>query len=130
MTLTAGAVEAAVRVYYEALSKGDIDAAAAMFSPDAVMRDPVGTPPATDDAARRQKYAGILLAFDAFTIAPATIIVGGDEAAAAWTVDARAKSGREVRFSGISTFTLDSTGRITAMSAYLDIAAVAAAMQG
>jgi ketosteroid isomerase-like protein len=130
MTLAADAVEAAVRAYYEAVSKGDIEAVAAMFTRDAVMRDPVGAPPATDDAARRLKYTGILVAFDDFTIAPATIIVGGDEAAAAWTVDATSKSGRDVRFSGISTFTLDSTGRITAMSAYLDIAAVAAAMQG
>jgi steroid delta-isomerase len=114
--------------YYATLSAGDIDAVAALFAPDAVMRDPVGAPPATDDASRRQRYAGIKLAFDAFAIAPVTVIAGGTEAATTWSAAATAKNGREVTFSGISTFGFDAEGRITAMSAYWDPAVMAAAL--
>jgi ketosteroid isomerase-like protein len=119
-----------VEAYYVTVSAGDIDSVAAMFTPAATMRDPVGAPPACDDAARRQRYAGIRLAFDAFAIAARTIIVGGDEAAAAWIARATAKDGRAVEFSGISTFVFDAEGRITAMSAYLDLTQAAAAASG
>lgn len=115
-----------VEAYYATVTAGDIDSVAAMFTPTATMRDPVGAPPACDDAARRQRYAGIRLAFDAFVISATTIIVGGDEAAAAWVAHATAKDGRAVEFGGISTFTFDAEGRIAAMSAYLDLTQAAA----
>jgi len=121
-------VESRVRAYYAAVRSGDIDAVAALFATDAVMRDPVGAPPATDDAQRRQRYAGIAAAFDAFSIDADEVIAGGDEAAARWTISGTSKGGRAVRFGGISTFAFDGEGRITIMSAYLDMASAAKAM--
>lgn len=124
----ASSIESGVRAYYEAVSAGNIDSVLAMFAPDAVMRDPVGAPPARDNASRRQRYAAIKAMFDAFAITPDRVIVGGDEAAAAWTIRATAKSGRNVTFSGISTFAFDAGGRIVSMSAYFDTAQVVAAL--
>jgi steroid delta-isomerase len=121
-------IDTLVRAYYDAVTAGAIDGVLAMFAADAVMRDPVGAPPATDETARRQRYAGIKAMFDAFAITPEHVIVCGDEAAVAWTIRATAKSGRDITFSGISTFAFDANGRIAAMSAYLDSAAVAAAL--
>jgi steroid delta-isomerase len=122
------AVRDAVSVYYAAVRAGDIDKTAALFAADAVMRDPVGAPPATDDASRRQRYAGIAAAFETFEIVEEHVIVCGDEAAARWTARGKTKSGTDVRFEGMSTFVFDAERKITSMSAYFDLAAVVAAM--
>jgi steroid delta-isomerase len=126
--MTPDEVRRAVERYYAAVSARDIDAVVAMFAPDAVMRDPVGTPPATDAAARRQRYDGIALAFEAFAITPDRIVVTGDEAAAGWAAAGKARTGRAVTFDGISTFVFDADGRISAMSAYWDVSAIITAM--
>ena len=125
-----GAIRAAVAAYYAAVRAGDVDAIAPMFAPAAVMRDPVGMPPAADDASRRQRYAGIAAAFETFGIFEDQVAVCGDEAAARWTARGAAKDGKQVSFEGISTFVFDDDGNITSMSAYFEIAAVIAAMQG
>ncbi len=129
MTLSSDSVRKAVAAYYAAVRAGDINAIAPMFAPDAIMRDPVGTLPAADDAARRQRYAGIAAAFDSFAILEDDVIAAGGEAAARWTATGKTRTGKDVRFEGISTFTFDAGGRITTMSAYFDLAAVMAAMQ-
>lgn len=121
-------MKAQVAAYYDAVSRGDVDDVLAMFAPDAVMRDPVGTPPAVDEAARRQRYAGIGAMFEAFAIEADEIVVCGSEAAARWAARGSTHAGREVRFSGISTFTFDDGGLITAMSAYWELAVVVAAL--
>ena len=122
-------IRGAVEAYYDAVSAGDIERVLAMFAADAEMRDPVGTPAASDDMARRQRYAGIGAAFESFTIQPGVIRVGGDEAAATWSASARAKNGRDVAFDGISTFAFDAERRIAKMWAYWEPAAIVAAMQ-
>jgi steroid delta-isomerase len=114
-----------VEQYYRAVSAGDIDAVCAMFSEDAAMRDPVGTPDLTTDQERRERYARIAPAFATFAITAHEVIASGDEAAARWTARARTHNGRDVEFTGISTFVFDADGRISAMSAYWDAAAMA-----
>ena len=126
--MTPDDVRAVVERYYAAISARDIDAAAAMFAPDAVMRDPVGMPPATDARTRRERYDGIALAFETFAITPERIIVAADEAAASWTASGKARTGRELSFEGISMFAFDENRRITHMSAYWDMSAIVAAM--
>ena len=119
-----------VAAYYASITRGDLEATLGLFAPDAEMRDPVGTPPACDDMARRQRYAGIGAAFASFAIAPDQMIAGGDEVAARWTADARTHAGKQVRFGGISVFVFDAEGRIAQMSAYWDPAAVAQQLAG
>jgi len=121
-------VRAAVERYYAAISARDIDAVIAMFAPDAVMRDPVGMPPATNARTRRDRYDGIALAFEMFAITPDRVVAVADEAAASWSAAGRARNGRDVTFDGISTFGFDADGRITHMSAYWEVSAIAAAM--
>ena len=130
MTLDASAVHDAVAAYYDAVRNDDIDRIAGMFAADGVMRDPVGTPPAADDTARRKRYAAISAAFATFGISEEQIIVGGNEGAARWTAHGTSKGGADVRFEGISTFVFDGGGKIAVMSAYFDVAAVVAAMSG
>jgi hypothetical protein len=101
-----------------------------MFAPDAVMRDPVGMPAASDDASRRQRYDGIALAFETFAISAGRIIAVADEAAAQWSASGKARNGRDVTFDGLSTFAFDAEGRIRQMSAYWDVSAIMAAMAG
>ena len=128
--MTPDEVRAAVNAYYAAVNARDIDAVRPMFAADALMRDPVGMPPATDVAARRQRYEGIAAAFETFTITPHQVIAVVGEAAARWTATGRARNGRDVTFDGISTFTFNEEGYITRMSAYFDVAAIVTAMGG
>jgi steroid delta-isomerase len=119
-----------VAAYYAAVRAGDIDATLSLFAPDAVMRDPVGTPPATDEAQRRQRYAGIGATFDTFSIDEDDVIVCGDEAAARWTIAGTLKNGRELLTRGMSTFEFGADGSIHRMSAYWDPAEVVKALAG
>jgi len=118
-----------VEAYYGALSSGDIETVLTMFAETGVMRDPVGSPAADTDMARRQRYAGIGAMFDEFTITPEDIVPGGDEAAARWSARGRTKAGRDIAFSGVSTFVFDDAGQIAVMSAYWNPATVVAALQ-
>jgi steroid delta-isomerase len=119
---------AAVERYYATVSAGAVDAIAALFAPDGVMRDPVGTPPRTTDAERRQPYAAIGAMFDSFTITPERIIAAEDEAGVTWTARGQTRAGRPVEFEGISKFTFDGDGRITAMDVFWDREALARAL--
>ena len=114
--------------YYRALSQGDVAAVLAMFAESAVMRDPVGTPAATTPEARSQRYAGISAMFESFAITPDDVVPCGDEAAVRWTARGRMRTGRDVEFSGMSTFVFDGEGRIATMSAYWDAGAIARAL--
>ena len=130
MPLTAEAVRDAVRAYYAVIRAGDVDAIAALFASDAVMRDPVGAPAATTDAERRQRYAGIGAMFERFGIAEEHVSANPPEAAARWTASGRTRTGRDISFEGISTFTFRDDGTIAEMSAYWEPASIAAAMAG
>ncbi|HYM16911.1 MAG TPA: nuclear transport factor 2 family protein [Dehalococcoidia bacterium] len=123
------AVRAAVAAYYAAVSAGEIEAAVAMFAADARMLDPVGAPAAENAEQRRQRYAGISAMFETFRVEPSFVAVCGAEAAARWSAVGRTRAGRDVTFDGISTFVFDADGRIAAMSAYWEMAAVVAALQ-
>jgi ketosteroid isomerase-like protein len=129
MQLTPEDVRTTVAAYFAAVSTRDVDAIAPLFTAEAVMRDPVGLPPATDDAARRERYARIAAGFESFEMTPHQIVAGGDEAAARWTARGRMKTGKDIQFEGISTFVFDSDRRITQMSAYFDLAALTAQFQ-
>jgi ketosteroid isomerase-like protein len=94
------------------------------------MREPVGMPPVTSDAERRERWTLIAAGFESFAITPHDIFAGGNEAAARWTAEGRMRAGKDIRFDGISTFTLDDTGTIISMSAYFDMAALVAQVQG
>ena len=126
--MTPDETRAAVEAYYSAVSAGDIDAAVAMFADGAVMRDPVGMPPATDAAARRQRYDGIALAFETFAVTPVQIVASAGEAGARWTARGKSRTGRDISFDGISTFVFDEHGRIAQMSAYWDVSAIIASL--
>jgi hypothetical protein len=98
-----------------------------LFAADAVMRDPVGTPPATDDAARRERYTRIGVTFESFAMTAHEVIAAGNEAAARWNAKGKLRGlGKDIRFEGISTFIFDDAGKITMMSAYFDMAALIA----
>jgi steroid delta-isomerase len=128
--MDAATIHKTVAAYYAAVRAGDVDRIAPLFAPDGVMRDPVGAPPATDDAARRQRYSALGTMFESFEIIEQDVIAGGNEAAARWTARGRTRTGRDVRFEGISTFVFNDDARIATMSAYFDFAAAAAAIQG
>ncbi len=123
------AVRSAVTAYYAAVTRGDTATISSMFAPDASMRDPVGTPAATDPAARAQRYGAVAAIFAEFSISEEHIIVCGDEAAAKWIARATTRTGRDVSFEGISIFVFDTERKITSMSVYFDTADLASALQ-
>jgi hypothetical protein len=51
---------AVVEEYQKALSAGDLDGVMALYAPDAVLEDPIGTEPKTGHAAIRDFYASVL----------------------------------------------------------------------
>jgi ketosteroid isomerase-like protein len=130
MPLSPDDVRNAVTAYYAAVNTRDIDTIAPMFAADAVMRDPVGLPPAVDDAGRRERYARIAAGFESFEMTPHEVIAGGDEGVARWTARGRLRTGKDIEFTGMSTFVFDTDRRITMMSAYFDLAALTAQITG
>lgn len=100
------------------------------FSEDALVYDPVGTPPklAHRDA---QRFFDLLSQFYAsLEVTPDRIYLGGDGAAVTWTMRVVTKNGMSGKAEGISVFDVDGTGKIQKLSTYWDEAALLDQLKG
>lgn len=104
--------------FYAALRANDVKAWVALFAPDAIAADPVGTPPHHGHDALSAFLTGVLQLFQSFGLAENSVYCVPGGAAVKWTGVGRGKNGRDVTFEGIDVFEVDTLGRIKTLSAY------------
>jgi steroid delta-isomerase len=107
---------AAVHAYVEAFDQGDPDVAAALFAEDAVVEDPIGSPPHVGQAAIRAFYAASMQT-------GAKLILTGPPRLApphlAFPMQVRLNwQGRDMVIDVIDTWQFDASGKIRRMQAY------------
>jgi steroid delta-isomerase len=106
----------AVEAYVAAFDKSDADAVAALFAEDAIVEDPIGTPPHRGRAAIREFYAnsmktGAKLKLDA------PVRGGANYAAFCFTVTLNFAGG-DKKIEVIDTFAFNDEGKVTEMRAF------------
>lgn len=109
-------MSAAVHGYVEAFAKGDAEAAVALFAKDAIVEDPVGTPPKVGEQAIREFYT-YSMGSGAKLHLQGPIRLGEDYAAFAFQV--RLKMGdADATVDVIDVFRFDPAGKVKLMQAY------------
>lgn len=113
---TAEAMTAAVHTYVEAFAKGDPEMAAALFADDAVVEDPVGSPPKSGKTAILEFYTASM-ATGAKLVLQGPVRACANHAAFAMQVQLHWE-GRDMAIDVIDVFTFDAAGKIITMKAY------------
>jgi len=113
---TPEAMEAAVHTYVEAFEKGDAALAASIFADDAVIDDPIGSPPKVGQAAILQFYTESM-ATGAKLVLQGPVRVATAHAAFAMQVRLN-WGGKDMAIDVIDTFAFDEAGKVKQMQAY------------
>lgn len=113
---TPEAMEAAVHTYVEAFDKGDAALAASIFAQDAVIDDPIGSPPKVGQAAILQFYTESM-ATGAKLVLQGPVRVATAHVAFAMQVRLN-WGGKDMAIDVIDTFAFDEAGKVKQMQAY------------
>lgn len=110
-------MKAALQAYADRINAGDATGVLALFAPDAVIEDPVGTP-----IKQRDELAAWFADTVAFgtRIEPVAPIRGshGNEAALVFDVEFTPPEGPRLRIRSLDVCTFDADGRITRLRAF------------
>ncbi len=109
-------MQAAVHAYVEAFDKQDPAMAASIFADDAVVEDPIGSPPKVGQAAILEFYTQSM-ATGAKLHLTGPIRVAAAHAAFAMQVRLN-WDGKDMAIDVIDTFAFDEAGKVTLMQAY------------
>jgi steroid delta-isomerase len=109
-------MSAAVHGYVDAFHKGDPEAVVALFSEDATVEDPVGTPLKVGHAAIREFYTASM-ATGAKLRLDGPIRLATEYAAFAFQVQLT-MDGKDLTVDVIDTFKFNADGKVTEMRAY------------
>ena len=112
--------------YFDALGGPDGDAFVGLFTPDAVVDDPVGTPTQVGSEAIAKFHRGVKRAWSSLRMTPREAFERGDRLAVWWTADGLSVNGSEVAFAGIDIFTIGEDGLIQRLEGYWDLEGVLA----
>ncbi|BAT54812.1 steroid delta-5-3-ketosteroid isomerase [Nostoc sp. NIES-3756] len=88
------------------------------FAEDAVSHDPVGEPPAKVHEGYRQFIGQLQAVFEKLEATTEHIFIAANEAAVKWTMAGVSKSGKSVKFEGITIFEVNPEGKIQTTRAY------------
>jgi steroid Delta-isomerase len=107
---------AAVHAYVDAFAKGDPELAVALFTEDACIEDPVGTPLKVGHAAIREFYTGSM-ASGAKLVLEGPVRIAGEYAA--FPFSARlTMGGNDMQVDVIDIFKFNEAGKVIEMTAY------------
>jgi steroid delta-isomerase len=123
--LDADRMVAAVEAYIGNYNRADLDGVCAVFADNAVVEDPVGTPPLMGQTAIREFFAVGIDAGARLTL-DGPVRCAADHAAFAFHVDLT-WDGRATRIDVIDVFTFDAQGKVSSMKAYFGPANMGAA---
>jgi len=107
---------AAVHGYVDAFDKGDPEAVVALFAPDAIVEDPIGTPPKVGHEAIREFYAASMQTGAKLRL-EGPIRLATEYAAFAFRVELTME-GKSLTVDVIDTFKFNADGKVTEMRAY------------
>lgn len=106
-----------VEQYVKLVGSGPTEDIVALYAPDAVIEDPIGTEPKQGHDAIREFY-DVIASLDRETnLAPETVRIAGRHAAFVFTLVTKA-GGQRMTLSPIDTMEFDDEGRIIRMRAY------------
>jgi steroid delta-isomerase len=106
----------AVEAYIGSYNRGDLDGVCAVFAEDAVVEDPVSSPPRTGQAALREFFAVGIAAGARLTL-DGPVRCAADHAAFPFHVELH-WDGKTTRIDVIDVFTFDAQGKVSGMKAY------------
>ena len=129
-TLADPRYEARVAAYFESISSGDVEAWISLFDADAVVHEPVDSPPAEGREAIREAWKALSAPFEKLAIEVDTVVFSSSGAAAKWTGRATGVDGSKTAFEGITIFEFAEDAAIEAVVSYWDPAAVLIALAG
>lgn len=110
-------MRAAMSAYLEALNNDDLEAICALYSDNASVEDPVGSPAKSGKAAIREFYAGSVALKPRTRLSAPIRCSHANSAAMAFEVDVTLDAG-PVTISVIDVMEFDDDGRFSSMKAY------------
>lgn len=120
--LTPQQIEAAIEDAFAGLVAFDVVRVTNHFADDAVLEDPVGTPPMVGKQAITDYLASFPTLFDQMKLYSLIIRPGGQEAAVTWRLRLTTKSGRTFFLEGIGHFQFNQEGKIQHEKEFFDLA--------
>jgi len=113
-------IRATVDAYVDAYARNDKDAFLALWAPDGVLEDPVGTPPHQGRDALGAFWDSARELADRILLEPRQVIVAGAEAAMVFQITAHVGDGGMV-IQAVDVMRCDDDGRLTNVRAYWDM---------
>lgn len=122
-------IEAAVEEVFTGFATFDVQRVVNNFAPDAVVEDPVGTPPIQGTQAIAAYLETLPALFSEIKLYSLDIKVGGQEAAVKWRLRFRTKTGNVFFVDGIGFFKFNHEGKIQTEKEFFDLAYFLAQLQ-
>ena len=114
-------IRATVDAYVDAYARNDKDAFLALWAPDGVLEDPVGTPAHRGLDALGAFWDGARELADRIELTPTSTIVSGGEVAMVFEIRAHIGDGGML-MQAVDVMQLDDDGRLVAVRAFWDMA--------
>lgn len=127
--LTPEQTEAVLEEVFAGLVAFDVPRVVNHFAPDAVVEDPVGTPPIQGTQAIAAYLETFPTLFSELKLYSLDIKVGGQEAAVKWRLRFRTKTGNVFFLDGIGFFKFNQEGKIQTEKEFFDLAYFLAQLQ-
>ena len=120
--LTSQQIEAVIEDAFAGLVTFDVQRVVNHFAADAVLEDPVGTPPMQGTQAIAAYLATFPTLFNHMKLYSLDIKTGGQEAAVKWRLRFTTKTGHVFFLEGIGFFTFNQDGKIQTEKEFFDLA--------
>ena len=121
-TLTPQQIEAVIEDAFAGLVTFDVQRVVQHYADDAVLEDPVGTPPMVGKPAIAAYLAAFPTLFDQLKLYSLDIKPGGQEAGVTWRIRFTTKSGHTFFLEGIGHFRFNEEGKVEAEKQFFDLA--------
>ncbi|HIK07631.1 MAG TPA: nuclear transport factor 2 family protein [Trichormus sp. M33_DOE_039] len=112
------AIEKVIAAYFSNIAAMNPEGWVDNFAEDAVSHDPVGEPPAKVHEGYREFIGQLQAVFAQLEPTTEHIFIASNEAAVKWTMTGVSKSGKSVKFEGITIFAVNAEGKIQTTRAY------------
>ena len=127
--LTPEQIEAVVEEVFTGFATFDVQRVVNNFAPDAVVEDPVGTPPIQGTQAIAAHLGTFPTLFDQIKLYSLDVKVGGQQAAVKWRLRFKTKTGNVFFIDGIGFFEFNQEGKIQTEKEFFDLAYFLAQLQ-
>jgi steroid delta-isomerase len=128
--LTSEQIEAVIEDAFAGLVAFDVQRVVNHFASDAVLEDPVGTPPIQGTQAIAAYLGTFPTLFSEMKLYSLEVIVGGQEAAVKWRLRFKTHSGNVFFLEGIGFFKFNQEGKIQSEKEFFDLEYFLAQLQG